>query len=147
MLLLLYNLFFLFFKFICMVVCWSCESPFDHFCSSVEEVGQSEPSGHSWRKLKTHTYFYIYIYMRFFSEPLTFTCSRSGRPGRDFCEEKACKLKYKLTSTETFLWNTNMCGTASHLPNLLHLIYGLGPVLHVLLWGGVGGTLDRENGG
>lgn len=40
-----------------------------------------------------------------------------------------------------------MCRTASHLPRLLHLTYGLGPVLHVLLWGGVGGTLDRDGRG
>lgn len=37
-----------------------------------------------------------------------------------------------------------MCGPASHLPRLLRLIYRLGPVLHVLLGGGVGGTLDRD---
>lgn len=87
-----------------------CSSPGSYvydFCSSVEEVEQSEPSEHSWGEQKTlqshvsfKVFFQIYCSDFFFPALLTFTWSRSGLPGRDFCVEKACKWKYKITKPE-----------------------------------------------
>lgn len=107
MLQLLYNFFCLFLKCVCMFFCSSPSGSYVYdFCSSVEEVEQSEPSEHSWGEQKhpNHTChlkgIFSNILQWFFFFLLTFTWSKSGLPGRDFCVEKACKFKLKITKAE-----------------------------------------------
>lgn len=112
--------------FLCMlclyVVMWSQLCPISssiyHFSSSVEEVGVSEPSGHSW-KTERHTRVIqkqlyiqhikvIFMWHRELCAQLTFTLSSSGLPGSDFCEGKACKVRQDshIISDEHVRWNS-----------------------------------------
>lgn len=80
---------------------------------------------------------------------LTFTLSSSGRPGRDFCEETACEVRQ---GSHNWSGKKDMetagrgeYERAAHPLCLLHLLGGFGPVLHVLLGRGGGGTLEESD--
>lgn len=133
----------------------SIRSPIRHFSSSVEDMQVSEASGHSWkkgRKIKTCE-----------SNPdiitpfrIRYSCMQSSPSlypalvclGGTFVRGMPVR-RGKRDTLWAWIQNTKRLkkkrkSQTSYLPCLLHLLCRLGPVLHVLLWRGVGGTLHRQ---